>query len=318
MRRLHHTAYALQLAEYRDILAPMACRACREASTTNVLEGPRLYYSLFGARGLLLGAKARLLCRPIEVSVAVPGIPHPVHLRLRTTDVPLCREILLNAQYDWDVPRSPRVIVDAGANIGLAAIFFANKYPESRIFAIEPESSNYEMLKQNAAPYPNIVSIHAALWKENQDLDILDPGTGHTTFRTKGSNESASTGARLHTRGVTLNKLMEDLRIGYIDLLKVDIEGSEKVVFEHSSPWIGNVGVIAVEIHDWIQTGCSDSVHLATKDFELKWQKGETSYFGRKDDALKDEASTRGMAGHSSTAHRIVTSKFPLRILETA
>jgi FkbM family methyltransferase len=281
----------------------------------NFLEGPRLYYSLFGVRGPFLGARARLLRRPIEVAVAVPGMRHPVCLRLRTTDVAVCREILLNGQYDWDFSRSPQVIVDVGANVGLASIFYANKYPSSRIVAIEPEPSNYEMLRRNVAPYPNIVSMQVALWKEERLLDVLDPGTGHTTFRMAEIDESGDVKSRQTIRGMTLGKLMADLGIHHIDLLKVDVEGSEKEIFEHSSSWIDKVGVIAIEIHDWIQGGCGDSVHTATKDFELEWQKGETTYFARKAYTSNGASSTRAHVNAPNARHYATTPKIPLRIL---
>src|SRR5579862_1866714 len=158
------------------------------ALTLNRLEGPRMYYSLFGVRGLLLGAKAKVLKRRIEVKVAVPGIAHPIYLRLRSADVALCQEILLRGQYEWTFSETPRVIVDAGANIGLAAIFYANKFPESKIWAIEPELSNYQMLEKNTAPYPNIMPIHGALWSSNRQIDIFNPGNATTTFQTRDAN----------------------------------------------------------------------------------------------------------------------------------
>lgn len=283
-----------------------------ETSMMNGLKGPQMYYSLFGTRGLLLGAKARLLGRSVEVTVAVPNIAHPVHLRLRTTDVALCREILLRGQYEWAFSRSPRVIVDAGANVGLAAIFYANKFPASRIVAIEPEPSNYEVLKKNAAPYPGIVTVHAALWRDNQPLGILDPGTGHLTFRTRGIEESTVTENRQVVRGVTLDSLMKELGISHVDLLKVDIEGSEKEVFENSNAWIDKVGVLAIELHDWIQSGCSDSVRMAASDFDFTCQRGETTYFVR-----KELASHSPYSGAPPCADRHLNSpKFPLGIIQ--
>src|SRR5277367_3436209 len=108
-----------------------------------------LYYSLFGMAGVALAARARLLGSPARVVVEAPDALHPVHLRLRTTDVSVCWEVLVQRQYDWDVGRATQVIVDAGANIGLTSIFYANKYPGARIVAIEPEASNYQMLVEN-------------------------------------------------------------------------------------------------------------------------------------------------------------------------
>ena len=70
----------------------------------------------------------------------------------------------------------PPVIIDAGANVGLSAVFYANRFPNARIIAIEPEPSNYEMLKRNVVPYSNVTPVQAALWKENGPLRLFDTG----------------------------------------------------------------------------------------------------------------------------------------------
>lgn len=251
----------------------------------NLLQGVRLlrfYYSLLGFRGTLLTAKARLLRRRVEVLVAVPGFRYPVHLRLRTTDVFSFHQVLVVGEYDCEFSKPPRVIVDAGANIGVASLLYANKYPEAKIVAIEPEFSNFEMLKKNTAPYSNVIPVHSALWRRNDRISLIDPGLGYWGFQTIDEAERDIAKSSEKVSAITVDKLMADYRIDYIDILKLDIEGSEKEVFESPSLWIDRVGVIVVELHDRFRTGCSRAVYLATQNFEFEWRKGETVFLARR------------------------------------
>jgi hypothetical protein len=75
---------------------------------------------------------------------------------------------------------------------------------------------------------------------------------------------------------------MEQCGIDYVDLLKVDIEGAEKEVFESSSRWIDRVGAIAIELHDQLKSGCSSAFRDATRDFSYESRKGETIFVARK------------------------------------
>lgn len=266
--------------------------------------GPRMYYSIFGVRGLLLGAEARILRKRISVSVAHPKFPHPVHLRLRTTDVALCREILVRGQYECDLARPPRTIVDAGANIGLASVFFANKYPQARIIAIEPELSNYTMLVKNTACYPNVTTVQAALWNRNTEIHLADLGSGHTAFQTR-EDAGSKPDAISKVRAMTVDRLMDECQIDAIDLLKIDIEGAEKELFDSPELWIRRVGMIAIEIHEHLRPGSSASIQAAAVDFESVWTEGEITYFAR------SALVTARMPRRSSD------SVLPLRILET-
>lgn len=280
----------------------------------SVLEGVRSYHSLFGFPGLYLVAKARLLRRPIEVKFSAPGFRDPLHLRVRTSDISLFQEILINMEYDWELARSPKVIVDAGANVGLTSVFYANKYPDAKIVSVEPEPSNFAMLKKNTASYSNIVTVQAALWKENTELNIFDPGQGHWGFQTGDVRESAAVEKQRPVHGTTVDKLMEDNGIGYIDLLKVDIEGSEKEVFEHSLRWIDRVGVIVIELHDRFKTGCSESVHSAAKHFECEWQRGETTFLLRKEYVVGAPSPAHVAAPSSGASRSRSRCKLPLKI----
>lgn len=269
------------------------------------LTGPRMYYSMFGAKGLFLGAKCRFLRRPVQVVVRPASLVNPVWLRLRTTDVDLCRQMVFNEWYACDLSRPPSVIVDAGANIGLFSVSYASKYPEAKIFAIEPESSNFEMLTRNAAPYPNITPIRAALWNENTELNLVDPGFGHTTYQTRGDSAPAASNRQSLVPAITVDRLMSTFNISFIDLLKVNIEGAEKEVFESASRWISRVGVIAMDFHDHLRPGSSAPARAATHDFELTWKKGAITFWAKKDFASGKPSGS----AHSKAVLRILKSE---------
>ena len=302
------------LREFRDILT-MFSMSLPEAATMSLLTGPRMYYSLLGPFGVVLGAKSRFLRRSIQIGVEIAGIRHPVHLRLRTADVWLCRQILLERQYDSRLLIWPQVIVDAGANIGLASIFYANKYPEAKIIAIEPEPSNYEMLRKNVASYPNVFPIQAALWSKKTKLSGVPFVSRHHMYQVRedlGTDEGCCSG----TSGLSLQDLMTEFEIQQIDILKVDIEGSETEVFQGSPTWIQHVGVIAIETHDWMRSGCSEIVCAAATEFELKWQHGETTYFARTGKALGNQTESEPVVPPSDVLGPSATSKYPMKIIQ--
>ena len=109
---------------------------------------------------------------------------HPLWLRVPSSDVRTCKKIFVDQEYDFLMDPPPVAIIDAGANIGLASIYFASKYPAARVIAIEPEQSNFELLQKNVAPYSNIIPLQAALWNTNEEINLIDPGLGKWGFMT--------------------------------------------------------------------------------------------------------------------------------------
>ncbi len=246
----------------------------------SLLQGIKSCHQVLGSMGVIRLAEARLFRKPVEITVHAAGIARPIHLRVGTSDVSLFRDILLKKEYAWEMPSLPRVIVDAGANVGMASVFYANRYPEAKIISVEPEPWNAEMLRKNMAYYPNNVVLEAALWNENEPVRLLDPGLGEWGFRTVAGGSGV--------RGITVEQLMRECGIDYIDLLKLDIEGAEVEVLADASRWIGRIGAILMEPHDRFRAGCSRSLYLATPDFEVERRKGEMIYLARVDPARPD------------------------------
>jgi len=182
------------------------------------------------------------------------------------------------------VERPPKVIIDAGANIGLASVLFANRYPDAKIIAIEPENSNFELLKQNVAPYPNIIPLHAALWHKNEKINLIDPGLGKWGFITEANTSSGSLPGQIcHTvMAMTLEKIMTDHNLSKINILKIDIEGAEKEVFSDTSAWIEKIDSLIIELHERMKAGCTLSFYAGAKGFDKEWKHGENVYLSKR------------------------------------
>jgi hypothetical protein len=92
---------------------------------------------------------------PIVLSrlcVLVPGTRHEVSLRVGTSDVATFIQVLVNREFESpNLPVTANAIVDLGANIGLATVFFGIKYPGARILAVEPEDNNYAITVANVS-----------------------------------------------------------------------------------------------------------------------------------------------------------------------
>jgi hypothetical protein len=80
-----------------------------------------------------------------SIKVFVPKIKEPVGIRLRTNDASPFIQVFINKTYEFPVPINifPKLIIDCGAHVGYASIWFANLFPNSHIISVEPEESNY-------------------------------------------------------------------------------------------------------------------------------------------------------------------------------
>jgi FkbM family methyltransferase len=214
---------------------------------------------------------------------------YPLFVRQNTSDMAVYKEVIENKQYDFTTLQAPKVIVDAGGNIGLTAVYFARKYPNAKIITIEPEESNFAMLKKNTENYPNIIAINAALWNSEGEIELFDSGIGNWAFMTKdGTEHDDFTIPKIEkkhmVKTVTIESLLKDLARGgedMIDVLKIDIEGAEKEVFNDCSIWIKNVRSVIVELHERYKEGCNKAFANLLEDFNCFSKSGENVFLSR-------------------------------------
>lgn len=202
-----------------------------------LMDGAKLYYNL------LPGHAPKL---------KVPSLKHPIVMRRNTSDPNVFRQVFLKNEYDIKIPFNPSVIIDGGANIGLFSIKMKNEFPESTIICIEPDPDNFKSLSENVSVYPNVHCENSGIWSKSVTLKVYDKyhsgKWGMVTEEDPAGNISA----------LSIGYIMEKYKLSRIDILKLDIESSEKIVFsEYYKDWLPKVKMIIVELHDFMQPGCA-------------------------------------------------------------
>jgi FkbM family methyltransferase len=248
---------------------------------------------LAGAKAIPALIQHKLWKNYPEVAARVSGIRTPIRIRVQSSDFIVLRQVMVDREYEVPTAIAPSVIVDAGANIGVTSVFYANRYPGARIFAIEPERSNFEMLVKNASPY-KITPVHGALWSRSTSVAVCDPEKfSHWGVRVSEEPSVVTTPA------FTVADLMCRYELTFIDILKLDIEGAETEVFETCDQWISKVGMLAVETHDRFRPGCSSAFKKAAMSFAYHFKQGEVEFAMREKMCNPFSAEERNSSQHN-------------------
>jgi FkbM family methyltransferase len=157
-------------------------------------------------------------------------------------------------------------IIDAGGYIGTAAIALSLMYPEATVVSLEPARSNYRLLLENTRGFGNIIPVNRAIAGATGPGTLRDRRTGEWGYTIVPKPVDQPLAAAVETvECVTIRELMNLYGKRGIDILKLDIEGAEADVLDHSEDWVRDVSVIIAELHDRIQPGCEAAFDRATQ-----------------------------------------------------
>jgi FkbM family methyltransferase len=193
-----------------------------------------------------------------EVKIRVPGSNKEVLIRGQSADYSTYRQVFVGRQYDFPgLPNNPKTIVDLGANIGFASIFFAMKYPEALIHSVEPFSSNFALLKKNVCDYARIITHQCAIMSEDNRVVLASNKQGcpenACQFKFAQGNEHREPECFSGDEYIpcfSLENFLNRHEVDHVDILKMDIEGHENDVFQSADTWMPRCDVILVESHD--------------------------------------------------------------------
>jgi FkbM family methyltransferase len=194
----------------------------------------------------------------------------PLHIRSNNSDNMVMFKIFVDREYD--LLKFPQgrgltekyheilgrnalpLIIDAGANIGLAARFFASQFPKAAIACIEPDPAASAICRTNVASYQNIDVFEMA----------IGAAPGFVALSAE-ANASWATRARREAQGtpiVTIDEIMRRYGDAELFIVKIDIEGFEADLFSQNTDWIEKPEAILIEPHDWLMPGQGTSRKL--------------------------------------------------------
>ena len=225
------------------------------------------FYSRFGWKGVALIFQQKWMKKSLIRFDYPKAFRYPVYLRTGASDFPVFESVLVHRCYDIDYGVPPKTIFDCGANIGLTTVFYANRFPEAQIISVEPEAGNFQLLKKNTEHYPNVNIYQNGLWNKATSLKVEDKGYNEWGFML--SETPAGTPGAIEA--ITIPDLMRQQQCNEIDILKIDIEGSEKELFESNyETWLPKVKTLVIELHDRMREGAALSFFRALTNYHFR------------------------------------------------
>ena len=166
-------------------------------------------------------------------------------------------------KYKFDKSKA-KVIIDCGANIGCSALYFNKIVDGAKIICIEPDNKNYKLLKKNLR-YSNFELINSAVANSITTYSIIDNKNKRAikVQETKESNKTTITPDSI------IQNYKKDNHINFI--IKIDIEGFEKNLFEKNYSWLFEFDIIIIEIHDYL----FPKEYISENFFKLIYKKNE-------------------------------------------
>lgn len=178
--------------------------------------------------------------------------PFPCHVCIRrnTSDVTVLREVLVEEMYAASLPEPPRTILDFGANIGLTSLYLSRRYPDATIHAFEPVPANYALLKRQCE-LNGLTQVRAHLFglgDHDHTITLRMDKAGHygMLHQEKAAIPSVMS-FEVRIREVTA--VLRECEVTDIDLLKIDVEGAEEVIFKALGDRLASIRCIIGELH---------------------------------------------------------------------
>lgn len=189
----------------------------------------------------LLKYKIKPSVKQFEVSTIL-GVPMSI-LMPSAQDIFLfgCKthdsEIRLSKYFIKQLPEA-RCFIDVGAHFGFFSVLASQVMrSDAAIFSIEPSIQSFSILQKNISPKPNIEAHQLALTNCNGAIDFKElpvkyleyNALDHTQYETKDWYDKSNLKS-YSIKTFTGDRLFANCK--NIDLIKIDVEGSELLVLE--------------------------------------------------------------------------------------
>ena len=189
-----------------------------------------------------------------SVSVHPAPLEHAVSIRMgNSSDVDTFDQTFERGELKFAEAlraKRPRLVLDLGANVGYASAFLLSLFPEAFVLALEPDPRNVARCRANLAPSRvRAIVIEGAVWSRFGRL-VLSRGTFGDGRDWATEVREARPAEQADVTAYDVPALLALCPVEMVDLLKIDIEGSEAALFSSNvDKWIDRVRNICIELH---------------------------------------------------------------------
>ena len=160
-------------------------------------------------------------------------------------------EIFLLREYSFKATTDAPVIIDCGANIGCATLFFKRLYPKAKIFSFEPNPHAFALLEKNIKRnnLTDVSLFNYALSDREEEISFFI-GQHHIGCMVGSIRADRGGATELRVKAIRLSDFINRLGLN-IDLIKMDVEGAELKIVEDlcQTRTIGKAEQILLEYH---------------------------------------------------------------------
>jgi FkbM family methyltransferase len=142
------------------------------------------------------------------------------------SELRVIREMFVLEEYKLPDDFRPSTIVDLGSNVGISVLYFKARYPDARVIAVEAHPEAFARLARNTEHLEGVDLVQAAVADREGTLPMYVGGESWAaTVNPGGGRDNV-----VEVPATTLDRVIGEHGLDSIDLLKMDIEGSEIAV----------------------------------------------------------------------------------------
>jgi FkbM family methyltransferase len=183
----------------------------------------------------------------------------PIWYRPGSSDTQLIYTILLRRGRKGEYAIEPRVqtalgmvrtVLDIGANIGVSTLYLARLFEHARVLAFEPIPENFSLLQRNTAHVARIEAFPLALGEADSMIELLHSDAPNNLGGYSRIPAGSNTQRSLRVEMRAARRHCEELGIDAVDVIKIDVEGSEwEVLTDLGSAFLSRCKFIMGELH---------------------------------------------------------------------
>jgi FkbM family methyltransferase len=159
-------------------------------------------------------------------------------------------EIFVNNQYYFKSDTNEPVIIDCGANIGIATLYFNYIHPRAKVLSFEPDPGTFSLLKKNIETnnLKNTTAMNNAVSNTTGSMNFFNNEQDGSPVMSAHNERGGD--KMIQVQSVRLSEIINE-SYKKVDFLKIDVEGSEGLVLEdlNKNRSLTKIEKIVIEYH---------------------------------------------------------------------